>query len=157
MKLSATQNSSLGKQGSEGKSAINLFLTEVCLLNFVVMYAATKNKKRTFKSSLKPFGMMKTKSESNLAQRFDFVAVDIPLDNEPVAEKTNEQVISNEPDKLIKQEETINSNQKGRRPSVFEESLKEFYGETIAKEKGDLPSSEITLEDLDAISGQTTE
>lgn len=101
---------------------------------------------------------MKTKSESNLLQRFDFVAVDIPLDNEPVAEKIlNEPVISNEPDELIKQEETTNSNQKGRRPSVFEESLKEFYGKTIAKEKGDLPSAEITLEDLDAISGQTTQ
>ena len=49
-----------------------------------------------FKSSLKPFSMMKTKSESNLAQRFDFVAVDIPLDVEPVTENKNEPVISNE-------------------------------------------------------------
>ena len=33
---------------------------------------------------------MKTKSESNLAQRFDFVAVDIPLDGEPEQEKDKE-------------------------------------------------------------------
>jgi len=104
--------------------------------------------------------MMKTKSESNLLQRFDFVAVDIPLDAEPEAEKKNDnevQLISNEADDLIKQDETVNSGQKGRRPSVFEEGLKEFYDKTVAEEKGDLPSPEITLEDLDVISGQTTQ
>lgn len=103
---------------------------------------------------------MKTKSESNLLQRFDFVAVDIPLDAEPEAEKKNDneiQLISNEADDLIKQDKTANSGQKGRRPSVFEEGLKEFYDKTVAEEKGDLPSSEITLEDLDVISGQTTQ
>lgn len=101
--------------------------------------------------------MMKTKSESNLAQRFDFVAVDIPLDVEPATETKNELVISNESEELIKQEETTNLDQRGRRPSVFEDSLKEFYDKTSVEEKRDLPSPEITLEDLDGISGQTTQ
>ena len=118
---------------------------------------ASKNKKRTLKSSLKPFSMMKTKSESNLLQPFDFIAVDIPLEPEPEIEKKNDSeihLISNEPEK---QEEITNSVQKGRRPSLFEEGLKEFYDKTAAEKKEDLHSPEITLEDLDIISGQTTE
>ena len=104
---------------------------------------------------------MKSKSESNLAQRFDFVAVDIPIDGEPEVENKNEreiQLIANEPDETNKEEDLTNSGQRGRRPSVFEEGLKEFYDKTTAENKNDIPTSpEITLEDLDAISGQTTQ
>ena len=75
--------------------------------------------------------MMKTKSESNLAQRFDFVAVDIPLDGEPEQEKDKEnetQTTEDKKDEPIKQDEAPpHSGQRGRRPSVFEEGLKEIF------------------------------
>ena len=51
---------------------------------------------------------MKTKSESNLAQRFDFVAVDIPLDGEPEQEKDKEnetQTTEDKKDEPVKQDE----------------------------------------------------
>ncbi|XP_078345017.1 uncharacterized protein LOC144630533 isoform X1 [Oculina patagonica] len=121
----------------------------------------SKNKKRHFSSSLKPFSMMKTKSESNLVQRFDFVAVDIPLEAEPEPEKKDEggkRFIEDEKNELIKQEEPESTTgQKGRRPSVFEEGLKEFYDLKAAETKDDMKAPEITLEDLDVISGQTTQ
>ena len=107
---------------------------------------------------------MKTKSESNLAQRFDFVAVDIPLDGEPEQEKEKEnetQTTEDKKDEPVKQDEAPpHSGQRGRRPSVFEEGLKEFYDSTTTGEKVEAKESkapEITLEDLDAVSGQTTE
>ena len=107
--------------------------------------------------------MMKTKSESNLAQRFDFVAVDIPLDGEPELEKEKEnetQSIEDKNDEPTKEEAPPGSSQRGRRPSVLEEGLKEFYDSTTIGEKEESRESnapEITLEDLDAVSGQTTE
>ena len=102
---------------------------------------------------------MKTKSESNLAQRFDFVAVDIPLEAEPEPEKNKDnekQLIEDQQDEPIKQEPPPRSDQRGRRPSVFEEGLKEFYDLTTTGKKDESKVPEITLEDLDAISGQTT-
>jgi len=109
---------------------------------------------------MKPFSMMKTKSESNLAQRLDFVAVDIPLEPEPEPEKKDEDVKpfkEEQEEKQIKQDVPPTSGQKGRRSSVFEEGLKEFYDlkATAAKDVSKAP--EITLEDLDAISMQTTQ
>ena len=119
--------------------------------------AASTNKKRVFKSTMKPFGLTKTKSESNLSQ-LRFVSVDIPLDNEPEEEKkNNDQLITNEPDKIIRREDTKDSQQQGRKPSVFEESMKEFYQSSTTEEKGNKPMPEVTLEDLDAVSGQTTQ
>lgn len=105
--------------------------------------------------------MMKTKSESNLVQRFDFVAVDIPLEAEPEPEKKDEggkRFIEDEQDEVIKQEvPEPTTGQKGRRPSVFEEGLKEFYDLKATETKDDMKAPEITLEDLDVISGQTTQ
>lgn len=109
---------------------------------------------------MKPFSMMKTKSESNLAQRFDFVAVDIPIEPEPEPEKKDEdgkRFIEDQQDDVIKQEVPPASGQKGRRPSVFEEGLKEFYDLKATGAKDDSKAPEITLEDLDAISMQTTQ
>ncbi|XP_022790762.1 supervillin-like isoform X2 [Stylophora pistillata] len=119
--------------------------------------------KRKLSTTLKPFSMMNTKSESNLAQRFDFVAVDIPLDGEPELEKEKEnetQSIEDKNDEPTKEEAPPGSSQRGRRPSVLEEGLKEFYDSTTIGEKEESRESnarEITLEDLDAVSGQTTE
>lgn len=94
-------------------------------------------------------------------QRFDFVAVDIPLEPEPAPEKKDEdgkRFIEDEQDELIQQEAPEpTTDQKGRRPSVFEEGLKEFYDLKTAETKDDTKAPEITLEDLDAISGQTTQ
>ena len=104
--------------------------------------------------------MMKTKSESNLAQRFDFVAVDIPLEPEPEQEKKDEDVkplIEDQQDELIKQDIPPASGQKGRRPSVFEEGLEEFYDLKTTATKDESKAPEITLEDMDAISMQTTQ
>lgn len=109
---------------------------------------------------MKPFSMMKTKSESNLAQRFDFVAVDIPIEPEPEQEKKDEDVkplIEDQQDKLIKKDVPLASGQNGRRPSVFEEGLMEFYDLKTTATKDESKAPEITLEDLDAISIQTTE
>lgn len=107
---------------------------------------------------MKPFGLMKTKSESNISQ-LRIVSVDIPLDNDPEEEKkNNDKLITNEPDKIIiSHEETKDSQQKGRKPSVFEESLKEFYPNSTTDEEGNKHVPEVTLEDLDAVSGQTTQ
>lgn len=124
---------------------------------------ASKNKKRTFKSTIKPFGgMMKTKSESNLMQRFDLIAVDIPIDGEPEPEKkkmdNDIQLISNETDEKNKVEDLSSASQRERQPGVFEEGLKEFYNKKVEENKSATTySPEITLEDLDMISGQTTQ
>jgi len=40
---------------------------------------------------------------------------------------------------------------------VFEESLKEFYPNSTTVEEGNKHVPEVTLEDLDAVSGQTTQ
>lgn len=122
----------------------------------------SKNKKRTFKSTMKPFSMMKTKSESNLGQlRFDFVSVDIPLDDEPetvTEKKDDDPLVTNKPVEVICQEGILNSDQKEQKASVFEECLKDFYQKTTTEpEKRDVPTPEITFEDLDAVSGQTTQ
>lgn len=105
--------------------------------------------------------MMKTKSESNLVQRFDFVAVDIPLEAEPEPEKKVEEekrFIEYEQDEIVKQDVPEQTTaQKERRPSVFEEGLKEFYDLKTAETKDGVKAPEITLEDLDVISGQTTQ
>lgn len=109
---------------------------------------------------MKPFSMMKTKSESNLAQRFDFVAVDIPLEPEPEPEKKDEDVKplkEDQQEELIKQDVPPVSGQQGRRPSVFEEGLKEFYDLKATAAKDESKAPEITLEDLDAISMQTAQ
>lgn len=107
---------------------------------------------------MKPFGLMKTKSESNISQ-LRIVSVDIPLDNDPEEEKkNNDKLITNEPEKIIiSHEETKDSQQKGRKPSVFEESLKEFYPSSTTVEESNKHVPEVTLEDLDAVSGQTTQ
>ena len=105
--------------------------------------------------------MMKTKSESNLLQRFDFVAVDIPLEAEPKPEKKDEDVkrfIDENEQDAPEEEEPPSSGQRGRRPSVFEEGLKDFYDlKSVGKKDTDSKIPEITVEDLDIISGQTTE
>lgn len=111
---------------------------------------------------MKPFSMMKTKSESNLAQRFDFVAVDIPLEPEPEPEpeKKDEDVKplkEDQQDEQIKQDVPPASGQKGRRPSELEEGLKEFYDLKATAAKDESKAPEITLEDLDAISMQTAQ
>lgn len=109
---------------------------------------------------MKPFSMMKTKSESNLAQRFDFVAVDIPLETEPEPEKKDEDVKplkEDQQDEQIKQDVPPASGQKGRRPSELEEGLKEFYDLKATAAKDESKAPEITLEDLDAISMQTAQ
>lgn len=109
---------------------------------------------------MKPFSMMKTKSESNLAQRFDFVAVDIPLEPEPEPEKKDEDVKplkEDQQEELIKQDVPPVPGQQGRRPSVFEEGLKEFYDLKATAAKDESKAPEITLEDLDAISMQTAQ
>lgn len=109
---------------------------------------------------MKPFSMMKTKSESNLVQRFDFVAVDIPLEPEPEPEKKDEDVKplkEDQQDELIKQDVPPASGQQGRRPSVFEEGVKEFYDMKATAAKDESKAPEITLEDLDAISMQTAQ
>lgn len=125
-----------------------------------MLFSASKNKKRKFNSSMKPFSMMKTKSESNLAQRFDFVTVDIPLEPEPEPEKKDEDVKplkEDQQEELIKQDVPPVSGQQGRRPSVFEEGLKEFYDLKATPAKDESKAPEITLEDLDAISMQTAQ
>lgn len=106
--------------------------------------------------------MMKTKSESNLMQRFDLIAVDIPIDGEPEPEKkkmdNDIQLISNETDETNKVEDLSSASQRERRPSVFEEGIKEFYNKKVEENKSATTySQEITLEDLDIISGQTTQ
>lgn len=124
---------------------------------------ASKNKKRTFKSTIKPFGgMMKTKSESNLMQRFDLIAVDIPIDGEPEPEKkkmdNDIKLISNVTDETNKVEDLSSASQRERPSGVFEEGLKEFYNKKVEEKKSATTySPEITLEDLDIISGQTTQ
>ena len=109
---------------------------------------------------MKPFSMMKTKSESNLVQRFDFVTVDIPLEPEPEPEKKDEDVKplkEDQQDELIKQDVPPAPGQQGRRPSVFEEGVKEFYDMKATAAKDESKAPEITLEDLDAISMQTAQ
>ena len=109
---------------------------------------------------MKPFSMMKTKSESNLVQRFDFVAVDIPLEPEPEPEKKDEDVKplkEDQQDELIKQDVPPASGQQGRWPSVFEEGVKEFYDMKATAAKDESKAPESTLEDLDAISMQTAQ
>lgn len=105
---------------------------------------------------------MKTKSESNLMQRFDLIAVDIPIDGEPEPEKkkmdNDIQLISNETDETNKVEDLSNASQRETHSSVFEEGLKDFYTKKGEENKSATTySPEITLEDLDIISGQTTQ
>lgn len=106
--------------------------------------------------------MMKTKSESNLMQRFDLIAVDIPIDGEPEPEKkkmdNDIQLISNETDETNKVEDLSSASQRERPSGVFEEGLKEFYNKKVEEKKSATTCSpEITFEDLDVISGQTTQ
>ena len=106
--------------------------------------------------------MMKTKSESNLMQRFDLIAVDIPIDGEPEPEKkkmdNDIQLISNETDETNKVGDLSSASQRERRSGVFEEGFKEFYNKKVEEKKSATTySPEITLEDLDVISGQTTQ
>ena len=105
---------------------------------------------------------MKTKSESNLMQRFDLIAVDIPIDGEPEPEKkkmdNDIQLISNETDETNKVEDLSSASQTERPSGVFEEGLKAFYNKKVEEKKSATTySPEITLEDLDIISGQTTQ
>ena len=110
--------------------------------------------------------MIKTKSESNLAQRFDFLTVDIPLEDEQLEKQDKgekEQFMREQVcDKPALQVVAPPQVSKERRPSVFEEGLREFYDVKADQRGHDLVTPpepckfEITLEDLDAISEQTS-
>ncbi|XP_067018746.1 uncharacterized protein [Acropora muricata] len=168
VELSTTKHHEKAEKTQEGKNDENCKDIEVQLQPLPEIQEKPKerkslkkpstNKKRVFRSTMKPFGLMKTKSESNISQ-LRIVSVDIPLDNDPEEEKkNNDKLITNEPDKIIiSHEETKDSQQKGRKPSVFEESLKEFYPNSTTGEESNKHVPEVTLEDLDAVSGQTTQ
>lgn len=126
-----------------------------------------KAKKARKSSTLRPFGMTKTKSESNLDQPFELIHVDIDIDEQTESqEQKKSKIIELTP--VAKQ--TIPAVQipviqkpsqtKQAKKTALDEGLEDFFGETKTNEEKTEVSAvkvDITTEDLDVISSQTTQ
>jgi len=121
-------------------------------------------KARKVSSTLRPFGLTKTKSESNLDQPFDLIHVDIEIDDES-QEKKKSKIIELTP--VSKQTvpqvqaalDSQSSTSKQSKNTALDEGLEEFFGEAKTNETPveSTAKVDITAEDLDAISSQSTQ
>lgn len=132
-------------------------------------------KPRKVSSTLRPFGMMKTKSESNLDQPFELIHVDIDLDKEesgkpvekakeskfieltPVPKRTIPPVLM----QAIKDHKRTEVTKKEKeKPTALDDGLEEFFNDSRNKVEGKdsttCPKVDLTSADFDAISLQST-
>jgi hypothetical protein len=132
---------------------------------------ANKSKKiRKVSSTLRPFGMMKTKSESNLDQPFELFHVDIDVDKEepekPVEKESKFIELTPVPKRIIppvliqaiQERKGAGLETKKEKPSSLDDGLEEFFSGSRKKDdnKDTPPKVDLTTADLDAISLQTT-
>lgn len=126
------------------------------------VHKAKKAKKVS--TSLRPFGLTKTKSESNLDQPFELIHVDIDIDDQN-QEKKKSKIIELTPvsKQTVPQVQVTLGQSKG--PSkqstntALDEGLEEFFGDAKTNETPveSAAKVDITTEDLDAISSQTSQ
>ncbi|XP_031559748.1 supervillin-like isoform X2 [Actinia tenebrosa] len=132
-------------------------------------------KPRKVSSTLRPFGMMKTKSESNLNHPFEFIHVDIDLDKEesekpdektkeskfieltPVPKRTIPSVLI----QAIKDHQKVGDTKKEKeKPIALDDGLEDFFNDSRnkveRKDSASYPKVDLTTADFDAISLQTT-
>lgn len=132
-------------------------------------------KPRKVSSTLRPFGLMKTKSESNLDQPFELIHVDIDIDKEeseksvqspkeskfieltPVPKRTIPPVLM----QAIKDhKKTEDAKKEKEKPTALDDGLEEFFGDSRNKAESKdtitCPKVDLTSADFDAISLQST-
>lgn len=118
-------------------------------------------KARKVSTALRPFGLSKTKSESNLDQPFELVHVDIDIDD--AQEQKRGKIIELTPvSKKTIPPVQVSLESKDTKPgkrTALDEGLEEFFGDSKSNEIRNESSAkvDITTEDLDVISSQTTQ